>query len=122
MECFKYPSSDLAYKWKHQLLSTLQKLCHEPKVIDEGLKHLTEALKSVTKLYEPLPPPGGSVLLAELVSAVSDTVSVSEAVASPTCTPLLHNLSAVQAYIKMFVHMCRLGQVRHMFVHTPLTR
>lgn len=80
-------------------------------MISEGLKQLSEVLTGVSKLYEPLPPPGGSVLLSELVSAVGETGTIPEAVSNPKATPLLHNLSAVQAFVKVFVHMCRFGQV-----------
>ena len=86
-------------------------------MLTEGLKQLSEALTGVEKLYEPLPPPGGSALLSELVSAVGESGTISEAVSNPKSTPLLHNLSAVQAYVKMFVHMCRFGQVRQYDTH-----
>lgn len=93
-----------------EVCTILLKLTRQPEVIKEGLKHLESALQTVSKLYEPLPN-GGSVLLFELASAVSDTVSVTEAVNNPEATPLLHKLSTVQAYVKVFVHMCRFGQV-----------
>lgn len=69
------------------------------------------ALSAVKKIYEPVPPPSGSILLSELSNAVNDIVSVSDAIASSAATPLLHNLSAIQAYAKVFIHMCRFGQV-----------
>ena len=63
------------------------------------------------KLYEPLPPPGGSVLLTELAGTVSDSMSVAAAISNPAATPLLHSLASVQSYLKVFVHMCKFGQV-----------
>lgn len=82
----------------------------------EGLKQLCETLSGIEKLYEPLPPPGGSVLLSELVAAVSESGTIPDAVSNPNSTPLLHNLAAVQAYVKVFVHMCRFGQVCYLYV------
>ena len=86
-------------------------MCYEPRVVEEGLKQLSLCLKAVEKIYEPLPPPGGSVLLSEMANAVGGTHTVAEVIANPSATPLLHSLTSVQAYIKVFVHMCRIGQV-----------
>jgi len=54
-------------------------LAHEPQVLKQGLLHLNEVLKSLEPLHKPLDPPGGSVLLRELVSAPV----ISEATANP---------------------------------------
>lgn len=51
--------------------------------------------------------PGGSVLLRELANAGH----VTDATLSARATPLLHALTAAHAYILMFVHTCRVGQV-----------
>jgi len=79
--------------------------------LQEGIKQLSEVLDSIGSLYEPLPPPGGSVLLNELANAVGGTASISDAVASSTLTPLLHRLTSVQLYVKMLANMCKFGQV-----------
>lgn len=79
-------------------------------MLEEGFKQLEQSLSTISKLYEPLDLPGGSVLLSELAKAVSDSVSITDAIGCATATPLLHALSSVQAYIKVFVHMCRFGQ------------
>ena len=55
----------------------------------------------------PLSYPGGSVLLHELASVVSEQ----DAALSSVTTPLLHSLSATHAYITMLIHICRMGQV-----------
>lgn len=81
-------------------------LAHEPNVLRQGLLHLNDVLKNLENLHKPVEPPGGSVLLRELVSAVN----IGEATANPQATPLLHNMSAAHAYIQMFVHICRTGQ------------
>ena len=44
-------------------------LAHEPTVLKEGLSHLEDVLKNLEPLHKPLEPPGGSVLLRELVNA-----------------------------------------------------
>lgn len=84
-----------------------QNLAHEPQVLKQGLLHLNEVLQSLESLHKPLEHPGGSVLLEELINAPNP----SEATASPQVTPLLHAMAAAHAYIIMFVHVCRTGQV-----------
>eukprot|EP00092_Neocalanus_flemingeri_P041280 GFUD01044951.1.p1 GENE.GFUD01044951.1~~GFUD01044951.1.p1 ORF type:complete len:4316 (+),score=1501.53 GFUD01044951.1:136-13083(+) len=81
-------------------------LAHEPQVLKQGLLHLNDVLKQLEPLHTAVPPPGGSVLLRELVSSPN----IAEATASPSSTPLLHHMSAAHAYIQMFVHVCRTGQ------------
>lgn len=82
-----------------------QNLAHESGVLEQGLRYLNEKLETLSSLHDHLPS-GGSMLFKEL-SAASN---IEEAVNSPTITPLLHNLSAVHAYIMMLVHVCRTGQ------------
>ncbi|XP_064633553.1 E3 ubiquitin-protein ligase HUWE1-like isoform X3 [Lineus longissimus] len=81
-------------------------LSHEPQVLKQGLLQLNEVLMSLEPLHKPLDPPGGSVLLHELVSANN----ITEATLSVNTTPLLHALTGAHAYIMMFVHVCRAGQ------------
>ncbi|GFT18781.1 e3 ubiquitin-protein ligase HUWE1 [Nephila pilipes] len=81
-------------------------LAHEPQVLKQGLLHLNEVLQSLEYLHRPVDPPGGSVLLEELISAPN----VSDATLSAQSTPLLHYMSAAHAYIIMFIHVCRTGQ------------
>ncbi|XP_076049070.1 HECT, UBA and WWE domain containing E3 ubiquitin protein ligase 1 isoform X2 [Oratosquilla oratoria] len=81
-------------------------LAHENGVLQRGLMCLNEKLEALAPLHEPLPAPGGSVLLRELASALNPA----EATSSPQATPLLHTLAAVHAYIMMLVHVCRTGQ------------
>ncbi|KAG0720223.1 E3 ubiquitin-protein ligase HUWE1 [Chionoecetes opilio] len=81
-------------------------LAHESGVLQRGLHCLNEKLDALAPLHQPLPAPGGSVLLRELASAPNP----GEATAFPQATPLLHTLSAVHAYIMMLVHVCRTGQ------------
>ncbi|XP_037772840.1 E3 ubiquitin-protein ligase HUWE1-like isoform X4 [Penaeus monodon] len=81
-------------------------LAHESGVLQRGLQCLNEKLEALAPLHQPLPSPGGSVLLRELASAPTP----GEATAFPQATPLLHTLSAVHAYIMMLVHVCRTGQ------------
>ena len=81
-------------------------LAHEPQVLTQGLKALGGVLKQLEPLHTAVAAPGGSVLLRELVSAPN----IAEATASPSSTPLLHHMAAANAYIQMFVHVCRTGQ------------
>ncbi|XP_035214633.1 E3 ubiquitin-protein ligase HUWE1-like [Stegodyphus dumicola] len=81
-------------------------LAHEPQVLKQGLLHLNEVLQCLEQLHRPLDPPGGSVLLEELINAPN----VNEATLSAQATPLLHYMAAAHAYIIMFVHVCRTGQ------------
>ena len=81
-------------------------LAHEPQVLKQGLLHLNDVLKLLEPLHTAVPAPGGSVLLRELVTAPN----ISEATSSPSSTPLLHHMAAANAYIQMFVHVCRTGQ------------
>ena len=70
---------------------------------------LNKVLEKLDLLHRPLEPPGGSVLLEELVLASSNG-SNSDPFQSSALTPLLHSMSAAHAYILMFVHVCRTGQ------------
>ena len=87
-------------------------LAHEPTVLKEGLSHLEEVLKNLEPLHNPLDPPGGSVLLRELVNATCNSSSQEQgqATTNPTATPLLHQMAAAHAYIQMFVTVNRTGQ------------
>lgn len=90
----------------------LQTLSHEPKVLQEGLCQLDSILTSLEPLHRPIEVPGGSVLLRELANAGH----VTDATLSARATPLLHALTAAHAYILMFVHTCRVGQVNYIFL------
>lgn len=95
------------YILSHSLL--FQTLSHEPKVLQEGLLQLDSILSSLEPLHRPIESPGGSVLLRELACAGN----VADATLSAQATPLLHALTAAHAYIMMFVHTCRVGQVKN---------
>ena len=87
-----------------------QTLLRDPHVLEEGLEKLNGVLQKLEPLHQPLESPGGSVLLHELASVAH----LPDATLSPQATPLLHALSSAHAYIMMFVHVCRMGQVRNM--------
>ena len=76
-------------------------------MLQEGLLQLDAVLSALEALHRPIEAPGGSVLLRELAGAGS----VPDATLSAQATPLLHALTAAHAYIMMFVHTCRVGQV-----------
>lgn len=77
-------------------------------MLQEGLLQLEAVLSALEPLHRPIEAPGGSVLLRELAGAGS----VPDATLSAQATPLLHALTAAHAYIMMFVHTCRVGQVK----------
>ncbi|RWS28597.1 E3 ubiquitin-protein ligase HUWE1-like protein, partial [Leptotrombidium deliense] len=87
-------------------------LAHEREVLKESLKNLHSVLESLQELCRPLDPPGGSVLLEELLQGtVKALTSGTDPLQSSTLTPLLHGMSAAHAYISMFAHVCRTGQL-----------
>lgn len=96
----------------------MQTLAHEREVLKESLRHLTDVLVTLEPLQKPLDPPGGSVLLEELVNATAKAPVGTDPFQSSALTPLLHSMSAAHAYIIMFVHVCRTGQtdIRHLSV------
>lgn len=72
---------------------------------------MNNVLNSLEPLHNPLPAPGGSVLLEELVQATQKCQGTCpDPLQSSSLTPLLHSMSAAHAYIIMFVHVCRTGQ------------
>ena len=88
----------------------LQTLSNEPQVLKQGLLHLNDVLWELKPLHTFLEPPGGSVLLHELANAQN----VPDPMLSVQATPLLHFLSAAHAYVTMFTHVCKVGQVSRM--------
>lgn len=86
-------------------------MAHEREVLKEGLRSLKNVLDNLESLHRPLDPPGGSVLLEELLQAtIKCQGSSNDPLQSSNLTPLLHGMSAAHAYIIMFVHVCRTGQ------------
>lgn len=81
-------------------------------MLQEGLCQLDSILTSLEPLHRPIEVPGGSVLLRELANAGH----VTDATLSARATPLLHALTAAHAYILMFVHTCRVGQVNEYLI------
>ncbi len=82
-------------------------MSHEPQVLKQGLLDLKDVLQTLEPLHRFVEPPGGSVLLKELAGASH----IQDATLSAQATPLLHALSAAHAYITMFTHVCKIGQV-----------
>lgn len=105
--CFSKPESLFFIACLFQTLS------REPQVMKQGLLHLNDVLQKLEPLHRPLEDPGGSVLLQELAAASSQP----DVTLSSQATPLLHALAAAHAYITMFVHVCRMGQVGRTCVH-----
>ena len=104
-EAYDLPAGNDIYILKYVVI--FQTLSHEPQVLKQGLLHLNEVLQSLEQLHRFLDPPGGSVLLHELAGVQG----LAEPMLSAQAMPLLHSLSSAHAYITMFTHVCRVGQV-----------
>lgn len=81
-------------------------LSQENKVFKEGLTQLNELTDELDALYNNTVT-SGSVLLHEL--AASDMPL--DALNDSTKTPIVHTMSAIHAYINVFVFLCRGAQV-----------
>ncbi|XP_071495531.1 E3 ubiquitin-protein ligase HUWE1-like [Diadema antillarum] len=81
-------------------------LARESGVLTEGLLMLKEELTALKPLQLPLEPPGGSILLRELVNSPNFT----NAPLGAPSTPLLRAMVSAHSYVTMLVHVCRVGQ------------
>ena len=104
------------YRMIHCLTSwlsfLLQMLSHEAQVLKQGLTLLTDVLTSL----EPLISRSEESPLSILLHEVALSGRPQQAMASMQLTPLLHGIVAAHAYISMFLHVCKVGQVRLWFV------
>lgn len=87
-------------------------LSHEAQVLKQGLILLTDVLTSLEPLISRSDESPSSILLHEVASSGRPQ----QAMASMQLTPLLHGIVAAHAYISMFLHVCKVGQVRVWFV------
>ena len=87
-------------------------LSHEAQVLKQGLTLLTDVLTSL----EPLISRSEESPLSILLHEVALSGRPQQAMASMQLTPLLHGIVAAHAYISMFLHVCKVGQVRVWFV------
>ena len=83
-------------------------LAHEPQVLREGLSQLEKVLNTLKPFYEP---PKEHLVVPRLLHEVAIAPKPYQATLSAQHTPLLHAITATHAYINMFVHTCRAGQV-----------
>ena len=81
-------------------------LSQETQVFKEGLKQLNDLMDNLDQLYANVKT-SGSVLLNELAA----TDNPLEALYDSTQTPIVHAMSAVHAYINVFVYLSRGAQV-----------
>lgn len=84
-------------------------MAHESSLLKEGLKHLNKVLESLHTFFKFLDPPGGSILIKEFAEAHG--CADPDPTLSYKVTPLLHGLSETHAYVAMFTHVCKVGQV-----------
>ncbi|XP_071445079.1 E3 ubiquitin-protein ligase HUWE1 isoform X2 [Hetaerina americana] len=98
-----HPTTALALAVSAPIKSILS-LTHDPEVIREGLRQLSDILKILEPLHRRCDPPR-SALLQELAEAPD----FETAFMTPSATPLLHAIAAVHGYIVMFMLLCRTG-------------
>lgn len=87
-------------------------LSHEAQVLKQGLTLLIDVLTSLEPLISRSDVSPLSILLHEVASSGRPQ----QAMVSMQLTPLLHGIVAAHAYISMFLHVCKVGQVRLWFV------
>ena len=80
---------------------------HPASLFEEGISQLNDLLTSLSPFLESPEKAGGSALFAE----IGELSNLSTALQSPTSLPLLHNLVSVNAFIMMFIHLCKASQV-----------
>lgn len=97
--------------WHREYLF-FQMLSHEAQVLKQGLTLLIDVLTSLEPLISRSDVSPLSILLHEVASSGRPQ----QAMASMQLTPLLHGIVAAHAYISMFLHVCKVGQVRLWFV------
>lgn len=76
-------------------------MAHEGKLLEEALHQLQQVLTDLSPFMESPHKAKGSVLLKEV-----------ESVPSPDRSFLMHKLAAAGAYIQLFIHLSKSGQVR----------
>ena len=87
-------------------------LSHESQVLKQGLTLLNDVLSSLQPLILRSAESPVSILLHE----VACSGRPQQAMASVQLTPLLHGIAAAHAFISMFLHVCKVGQVRRLVV------
>ena len=83
-------------------------LSHEAQVLKQGLAVLNSVLTNLEALISRSADSPVSLLLHEVASSGRPQ----QAMASVQLTPLLHGIVAAHAYVGMFLHVCKVGQVR----------
>lgn len=94
----------------YQYSFLLQMLSHEAQVLKQGLTLLGDVLTTLVPRITRSAESPVSILLHEV--ALSGRPQ--QAMASMQLTPLLHGIVAVHAYVGMFLHVCKVGQVRRL--------
>ena len=82
-------------------------LSHEAQVLKQGLTVLSDVLNNL----EPLFSRSASSPISLLLHEVASSSRPQQAMASVQQTPLLHGVVAAHAYVGMFLHVCKVGQV-----------
>lgn len=83
-------------------------LSHEAQVLKQGLTVLGDVLTTLEPMISRSAESPVSILLHEVASSGRPQ----QAMASMQLTPLLHGIVAAHAYVSMFLHVCKAGQVR----------
>ena len=85
-------------------------LSHEAQVLKQGLTVLGDVLTTLESMISRSAESPVSILLHEVASSGRPQ----QAMASMQLTPLLHGIVAAHAYVSMFLHVCKAGQVRRL--------
>lgn len=85
----------------------IQNLTHDKTIFINCLERLKEIIEKLDPLFNSIKSFEGSVLLEDLIQYLSSKKNCQSQYFS---TPILQAMSAVHAYIIMFVHICRTGQ------------
>ncbi|RZF32790.1 hypothetical protein LSTR_LSTR011436 [Laodelphax striatellus] len=101
-----YPSTVLASQSVASVCKSIMTLGRQPVVMQVALNQLSAILEPLAPLIERRSSLEGSILLHELAQAGN----LDEAMMTPSATPLLHAISAVNSYVIMLVNVCRTAQ------------
>ena len=84
-------------------VSLLQHISHSPQLLSTSLSQLSSLLTSLSSFLSSPQNASKSVLLQE----IGPLSNMAEAIKSPSVTPVLHKLVAVNAFIQLFVNLSR---------------
>ncbi len=85
------------------VLSVFQHISHSPELLSTSLGQLSGLLKELSPFLNSPQDASKSVLLQE----IGPLSNMADAIKSPSTTPVLHRLVAVNSFIQLFVNLSR---------------